>query len=348
MVKSEINKLDALIDTELKPYVNKIDKEAFYAKHFLRRLGEEGFFASVNLSPKHVLFDELKLVEATAKTCMTTAFCLWCHLAALTYIRNSENTTLKEELLPLLESGERLGGTGLSNPMKYYAQLENLHLQAKRVDGGFEITGVLPAVSNLAKDHVFAFIAEVQEGKRIMGFTPFHANGLETKEKRDYLGLNGSATFACKFHHVFVPYERIVTEDADDFVKRIRPTFIVYQIPLGLGVTEASINCIEKVRNIKNGCNRYLPIQAEELKEKLVKLHADLKQLNVSEEHWREIVKLRLKTAYVTLRAVETAMIHQGGAGYLKYSHASRRLREAYFFANLTPTIKHLEKLLTS
>lgn len=347
MVKSEIDKLTSLIDNELKPNVNKIDKEAFYAKHFLRSLGENGFYSSAKQSPVQVLLNELNLVEATAKTCMTTAFCLWCHLAALTYVRNTENETLREELLQSMESGEILGGTGLSNPMKYYAQLEKLHLKAKKVDNGFEITGVLPAVSNLSNGHVFAFIAEVHETKRIMGFVPFHTNGLELKNKCDYLGLNGSATYACKFHNVFVPNERIVSDDADVFVKRIRPTFIAYQIPLGLGVTEASINSIEKVRNTKNGCNQYLPVQPEELLKKLTKLQAEMKQLDVNEENWREIANVRLQTAYVTLRAVETAMIHHGGSGYLKYSHASRRLREAYFFANLTPTIKHLEKLLS-
>ncbi|MFE4240605.1 hypothetical protein [Peribacillus butanolivorans] len=39
-------------------------------------------------------------------------------------------------------------------------------------------------------------------------------------------------------------------------------------------------------------------------------------------------------------------MMHNGSAGYLKDSAPSRRLREAYFFANLTPTVKHLEKVL--
>lgn len=348
MVKSELDKLNTLINSELKPYVNKIDKEAFYAEHFLRTLGEEGFYLSTDRSLKQVLSNGLKLVEETAKTCMTTAFCLWCHLAALTYVRNSENDTLKKSLLPLLESGKLLGGTGLSNPMKYYAELEKLHLKAEKVDGGYEVTGVLPAVSNLANNHVFAFIAEVNEAERIMGFVPFQADGLETKEKTDYLGLNGSATFACKFNRVFIPLQQIVSENADTFVEKIRPTFILYQIPLGIGIIEASIDCIDKVRNSKNGCNQFLPVQADELRTALSELQSEIQRLDVTKSNWHSIASVRLKTVYVTLRAVEAAMIHQGGAGYLKYSHVSRRLREAYFFANLTPTIKHLEKLLST
>lgn len=344
MVESDLLTVETLIEKELKPFVKKIDKDAFYARHFLQKLGEIGSFSSVDRN----LEQELQLIETVAKTCMTTAFCLWCHFAALTYIRNCENHTLKTELLPLLESGEILGGTGLSNPMKYYAKLEKLHLKARKVEKGYEISGVLPAVSNLAENHVFAFIAEEHEQKRIMGFVTYQEKGLETKANLDYLGLNGSATYACKFNRVFVPSERIVTENADAYIEKIRPIFMLYQIPLGIGVIEASIDCIDNVRNIKNGCNRYLPMQADELRDELIELKTKLKQLLAHKIDWRKVAIIRLKTAYITLRAVEAAMIHQGGAGYLKYSHASRRLREAYFFANLTPTIKHLEKLLTS
>lgn len=342
MVESDLVTVETLIEKELKPYVQKIDKEAFYARNFLQKLGEIGAFSTRNVAL------ELQLIETVAKTCMTTAFCLWCHFAALTYIRNSENDTLKKDLLPLLENGEILGGTGLSNPMKYYANLEKLYLKAKKVETGYEISGVLPAVSNLAENHVFAFIAEEDEQKRIMGFVPFQAERLEKKAKLDFLGLNGSATYACKFNHVFVPNERIVTENADEYIQKIRPSFMLYQIPLGIGVITASIECIETVKNIKNGCNHYLPVQADELWTELNSLKAKLQALISSDINWREVAALRLKTAYTTLRAVETAMLHQGGAGYLKYSHASRRLREAYFFANLTPTVKHLEKLLAS
>jgi|SRR5690606_39188107 len=344
MVESEWVTVESLVEKELKPYVQKIDKEAFYARHFLRKLGEIGAFSSLD----NHLEQELKLIETVAKTCMTTAFCLWCHFAALTYIRNSENETLKNDLLPLLETGEILGGTGLSNPMKYYANLEKLHLKAKKADHGYEITGVLPAVSNLAENHVFAFIAEENEQKRIMGFVAFQNERLEKKAKLDYLGLNGSATYACKFNRVFVPNERIVTENPDEYIQKIRPYFMLYQIPLGIGIIKASIECIENAKNLKNGCNHYLPVQADALTAELNELKAKLQDVIARSLDWREVAALRLKTAYIALKAVETAMLHQGGAGYLKYSHASRRLREAYFFANLTPTIKHLEKLLAS
>lgn len=108
----------------------------------------------------------MKLVEETAKVCMTTAFTIWCHLAALTYLRTCENAYLKNLLLPLLENGKVLGATGLSNPMKSYAGLESLRLKAERVSEGFVINGHLPSVSNLGQNHWFGIVASVHEKSR--------------------------------------------------------------------------------------------------------------------------------------------------------------------------------------
>ena len=48
-----------------------------------------------------------------------------------------------------------------------------------------------------------------------MGFVPCNAEGLKLKEKVDYLGINGSATYACSFNDVFVPDEWILSENAE-------------------------------------------------------------------------------------------------------------------------------------
>ncbi|WP_203555152.1 acyl-CoA dehydrogenase family protein [Bacillus sp. B15-48] len=339
--------LEKIINEELKPYVKKIDVEAFYAENYIRKLGEAGLLSSVNKTEKEYLSDEMYLVEETAKLCMTTAFCLWCHLAAMTYVRKAKNEQLKSKLLSSLEKGEILAGTGLSNPMKFYAGLENLHLSAKRVKDGYLISGVLPSVSNLGKEHWFGFIAGVNEHQQMMGVVPCNVEGLKLKEKIDYLGINGSATYACSFKDVFVPDEWVITENAATFVEEIRPAFISYQIPLGLGVTQASIESIEKVCQKQNGCNQFLKKQPQDLRNGLVEIKEQIQSLNQRENvHWKEIAAIRLKTAYLTLEAVQASMLHNGSAGYLKDCAPSRRLREAFFFANLTPTVKHLEKVL--
>lgn len=344
---SKVSILEKIIEAELKPYVKKIDTEAFYAERFLRKLGEAGLLSSDNKSEKETILDEMYLVEETAKTCMTTAFCLWCHLAAITYLRHTKNEQLQNKLLPALEKGEILAGTGLSNPMKFYAGLEKLHLSARKVDGGYVVSGVLPSVSNLGGEHWFGFIAGVTESDQVMAIVPCHADGLKMKEKVDYLGINGSATYACSFNDVFVPDEWILSDNAKEYVEEIRPAFISYQIPLGIGVTQASITSIDKVCQKQNGCNQFLKKQPNELRSQIEQIQEKIQSLyNRDDRNWKEIAKVRLEVAYLTLDAVQASMLHNGSAGYIKDCAPSRRLREAYFFANLTPTVKHLEKVL--
>ncbi|MBT2695752.1 acyl-CoA dehydrogenase family protein [Bacillus sp. ISL-55] len=340
--------LEVLIQEQLKPFVRKIDAEAYYAEEFLKSIGKAGLLnskAGVDYST------EVRVVEEVSKVCMTTAFNLWCHLASLTYIRNSDNSYLKEEILPQLESGQVLGGTGLSNPMKYYAGLEALHLKAAKTNKGYTVNGQLPSVSNLGKDHWFGIIAEVSPDQRMMAVVPCNAEGLILKAKLEYLGVNGSATYSCAFDEVTIPEKWIVSHDVDSFIVKIRPAFVLYQIPLGLGVTEASIRSIRQVCNKQGGCNDFLPIQPAELEKELEQTRTEVYKLADGQEllqQWKHLLQLRLRTAYLTAKAAHGSMLHQGGAGYLKYSAPSRRLRESYFLLNLTPTVKHLEKMLQS
>ncbi|QBP40996.1 acyl-CoA dehydrogenase family protein [Paenisporosarcina antarctica] len=339
--------LKQLIAQELKPYVKRIDAEAFYAEDFLKKIGQAGWLSSDGKSQEDLLLDEMELVESVAKVCMTTAFCLWCHLAALTYLRNTSNDVLQKKLLPALENGQILGATGLSNPMKHIAGLEKLYLQAEPADGGYTVSGVLSSVSNLGQNHWMGIIANVEGKQPIMCFIPCEAKGVSLKEKVGYLAVNGSATYACSFSNVFIPDEWIVAEDADSYVEKIRPAFLSYQIPLGFGVTQASIESIEKVHNKQNGCNRYLKTQSNELQQKYAVLKDKIRRLVKQEKvNWKDIAGLRLESVYLTLDAVQASMLHNGSAGYIQDSAPSRRLREAYFFANLTPTVKHLEKIL--
>lgn len=337
--------LQALVDEKLKPFVKRVDEEAHYAEDYLYALGKAGFFNSLQKDETDYLLDELKLVNETAKVCMTTAFCLWCHLAALTYIRKSKNKPLREQFLSQLESGELLGATGLSNPMKFYAGLENLHLRAERVDGGYVINGVLPAVSNLAANHWFGALAELGE-QQVMVFVHTDHPSIQLKEIAHFLGVNGSATYSARFTNVFVSDEYVISHDAAAFVDEIRPAFVLYQIPLGLGVMASSINGIEKVKGKQNSSNQYLPVQGEHIEEKLNVLQLQLEEI-VASGHFglSAVCKLRLATAYETLAATQANMLHNGSAGYVIGSVPSRKLREAYFFANLTPTVRQLEKM---
>lgn len=358
MLNQKINDeqlLDHLIAEKLHPYVRQIDTEAFYAEEFLRALGESGFFSHATTTPEERLKKEAHLVKEVAAVCMTTAFCLWCHLASLTYIRHTENKQLQHHILTKLENGSLLGGTGLSNPLKYISNMEPIHLRAKRVEGGYIVNGALPYISNLGDAHGFAFVARANEcdeqgnNRLIMGYVLCDTDGLVMHERKNYIGLNGSATYACQFTELFIADEAVISDDANTFIERVRPTFVAYQIPLSIGVITSSIHSIEKVYDKQNGCNQYLRVQADDLTRKRRQLESAYElATNQRNIPFQGLAEIRLESAYLLLDTVQTAMLHHGGAAYIKNSTPDRRLREAYFYANLTPTIKHLEKALAT
>lgn len=340
--------LDDLLQEHVKPFVKKIDTDAYYAKSYIQALGKAGFFRSVGVDREEYLLREFQVVYETSKICMTTGFVVWCNLAFLTYLRNSTNTALKNQFLPKFESGEWIGATGLSNPMKSYVGLEKIHLKAEQVVDGFKLSGTLPAVSNLGDEHWFTVLAEGEHGQKIIAFLPTERKGLSLVEKNGFLAVNGSATYTCQFQEVFIPNEWLLATNADAFIEKIRPAFVFYQIPMGLGVIDAALVSIRNAKDYQFGGNQYLPVQARTFVQQYEALtkHAEVFTKNFDEVEWADILEIRLEVALLALQVVQTEMIHQGSSGYLQKSAPSRRLREAYFYTNLTPTVRHLNKLL--
>ena len=74
----------------------------------------------------------LAMAEA-AKVCGATGFMMWCQCVAGLYMQTSGNPGLIGERLARHARGDTLGGTGLSNPMKSFAQIESLLLKATPV-----------------------------------------------------------------------------------------------------------------------------------------------------------------------------------------------------------------------
>lgn len=344
-------KLAEVVGEYLTPVVRRVDEEAYYPREFFAALGDAGLLKQQGTAEEPILLNGLRLIEETSQSCMTTGFALWCHLASMIYIRNSNNVFLKENVLPKLERSKVRGGTGLSNPLKQLDGLEKLCLKAKAAPGGYVVSGQIPFVSNVGTDAWFAFVACTEDGRKIMAMTPGDAENLALRERRDFLGLNGCATCTCTFNEVFIPQDWLLSQDAETFVRRVRSHFLLYQVPLGLGVSQASVRRIERSVHKQSGSNRYLPMQAEDIVCELQALRSRTQQIAAESDlasQWFELLRVRRDMTHLTSQAVHTAMIHHGGGGYLRRSDSARRLRESYFLINLTPTLRHIEKMLAT
>jgi alkylation response protein AidB-like acyl-CoA dehydrogenase len=337
--------LQDLVENQLRPLVSSVDAEGFYPREVLQALCAAGIFDEPN--PVNLLSH----IQEIAAVCGSTAFLVWCHSTCINYIRKGDSDYLQAEVLPRLVRGDILGGTGLSNAMKYYAGMESLRLHARETQEGYVISGTLPAVSNLAADHWFGVVAEVSDNRRIAALVPCNAHGLILTERSNFLGMNGTATYACRFDNVHVPAAWILSDDADSFVRTIRPELILNQTAIALGIAQAAIRSVEQVPEPEPTLQLGTYPTAQELNRQWQELTSLATQLAVgvqeSRPDLRQILGARLRAAYFAVNAAQVEMLYRGGSGFIAGSGASRRMREALFIAAaLTPTVKQLEKQL--
>jgi alkylation response protein AidB-like acyl-CoA dehydrogenase len=338
----------------LAPMAASIDAGAIYPDELLRRLGDVGAWGSHQ--PNNGAADlrcAIQSMAALGEVCGATAFMAWCQNTLVWYAANSFNPALIAKFADKFASGQILGGTGLSNPMKSFFGIEKLKLKGRKVDGGYIVKGALPWVSNLGPGHFFGTIFEREDGPG--GIVMFLADcsdpAITLQPCKPFLAMDGTGTYSVQFRDAFVPDELILAEPAGPFVKRIRAGFVLLQTGMGLGLIRDCISIMDEVGAPLGHVNRYLPQQPVQFRE----LHAEFEKeamalasdpYNADDSYWRRVVALRLRIGDASVAAAHGAMLHCGARGYLKSHRAQRRLREAYFIAIVTPATKQLRKML--
>jgi alkylation response protein AidB-like acyl-CoA dehydrogenase len=296
----------------------------------------------------------VQAIEAVSQECLCTGFMTWCQIACTWYLQNSENDGLKQAILPQVATGKRLGGTGLSNPMKHFAAIEKIALTATPVSGGYVLDGLLPWVSNVGAGHYFGVAAQIAGcDDYLMAIVSDELDGLTLYQQAHFIALEGSNTYSCKFRNVFVPHEFILAAPCADYIQQIRPGFILTQAGMGLGLVASCIHLMERTNQRYGHVNCYLDDQAEELTNRLYharehtyQLADQLDQGNGDRALLVHVIQARITASELSLQAAQAAMLHAGARAYLQGSVAERKLRESYFVAIVTPAIKHLKKLL--
>ncbi len=348
------------IAQDLRPVVAEIDRQGVYPEAFMRRMGAAGGFAQSVPSEcggaGRGIKQTVELMEEVSRECLSTGFCVWCQTVCAYYIQHGSSDYLKSAYLPKIASGQMLAGTGMSNPMKHFAEIEKIRLTASRTDGGYRVSGALPWVSNAVPDGCFAFVAQIAGGESeyLMAITPPAAPGLTLGDGGHFIALEGSSTHNAVFKDVFVPDDYILAAPCREFITTIRPGFVLTQTGFGLGLVASCIDLMRRSNERVGHVNRYLDDGPDELEADWqgarCRTYALAAQIGPGDrplgpEATREAVACRILVSELSLRASQAAMLHAGAGGYRSGAAAERKLRESYFVAIVTPALKHLKKL---
>jgi alkylation response protein AidB-like acyl-CoA dehydrogenase len=246
-----------------------------------------------------------------------------------------------------------MGGTGLSNPMKTFAGIETLKLRGRRVAGGYEVSGVLPWVSNLGDGHLFGTVFELADkpGHRIMAMFRCGHDGVEIRQNAVFVALEGTGTYSVLFRRAFIRDEQILADPLGDMVKRIKAGFILLQTGMGMGVTAACIDLMRESNVTHGHSNKYLPKGPDDYAAELAEIASEIDHLGQTPleqapEYMRAVLTARLRVSELVLEAAQAALMHAGSRGYIHGSPVNRRIREAQFAAIITPSIRHLRQEL--
>lgn len=353
--------LKAAIAKDLAPKVGDIDLKGEYPRDFMHQVGAIGGYGQA-VSPKfggtgQGLKGAVQVIEAVSQECLCTGFMTWCQIACTWYMQNSTNDYLKRNVLPKVATGKILGGTGLSNPMKHFAGIEKIALMADRQPGGYVINGLLPWVSNVGTGHYFGIAAQIADQEDyLMAIVSDELEGLVLHQNAHFIALEGSNTFSCFFKDVFVPDNLILAAPCEEYVKRIRPGFILTQAGMGLGLVVSCIEIMERANQRLGHVNCYLDDHPEDLatdlaiaRSKTYALAAEISEhiKPIGRDLQKKVIQARIVASELSLRAANAAMLYVGARGYLHGSKVDRKLREAYFVAIVTPALKQLKKMLS-
>jgi alkylation response protein AidB-like acyl-CoA dehydrogenase len=339
-----------VVSTQLRPIVESIDREGLYPKEVMHALGSAGAYRSV--VGKDANFEiAIAAMSDISRTCMSTGFMTWCQDVCGLYIEQSGNQALIDRRLSAHVSGETLGGTGMSNPMKALANIEILLLKGKKVSGGYLVNGTLPWVSNIGAKHYLGGVFQVDAttSYEVMFLLECDAPGILLKRCPVFSGMEGTGTYSVRLTDVFIPEENIIADPMRPFIAKIRAAFVMLQCGMGLGVIQGAIDSCYEVEDQLGHVNEFLHDRPEELQLELDELTQRVNRIAAapydgSKDHMIDTLDVRAHCSELSLKATQSALLHQGARGYLMTAAPQRRIREAHFVAIVTPALKHLRK----
>lgn len=347
----------AIAQGPLAQRAQSIDQEGKYPLDLLQQLAATGAM-SAHLDSAGTPGDYKATIAAMAevgKVCGATAFMMWCQSVCALYLASSNNPALTGAVLERHRQGLGMGGTGLSNPMKSFAQIESLLLKAVPLpNGGYSVSGTLPWVSHLAGNHYFGAIASVMDGdqssgREVMFMLRCDAPGVTLKACPKFSAMEGTGTYSVQCRDLVVLPADIVADPARPHIRQIRAAFVMLQCGIAAGIVQGAIDSIWAVEAQLGHVNQFLDDRPDVLQGELDDLVAHVMTLaetpyDTSDEFFMNVLTTRMQGAELCLRASQSALMHQGARGYLMNSDVQRRVREAQFVAIVTPAIKHLRK----
>ncbi|OBI68272.1 acyl-CoA dehydrogenase family protein [Mycobacterium sp. E796] len=336
-------RLDLELLEDIRAHAGALDAGEHHSRRSFAALGAAGLLgigAPGNADGR--LPEMAEVVRRISGECMSTGFSVWAHRMTVEYLLTAATPFSIAAARPLL-AGTALGVTAMASAFKEAAGCGSLELTAAPVDGGYELSGPIRWASNLYPDSTMVTAARTDAGEKLIVALPLDTPGVVVGEHFDLLALGSTASSYLNLQSAYVPAEQVLSRDFDGFLRTVRPTFLVLQSAMCLGLTRTTV---EESRPGLTGVNAVFAADVERIAEKLASAEATLARLAAAvggsetsrTPTKKELLSLRLAAAELAGASADLEIRTAGGKGYASRTSASRRYREAAFIPVQSPS----------
>ncbi|MER0245881.1 acyl-CoA dehydrogenase family protein [Streptomyces sp. HSW2009] len=332
--------LDAELLTDLRAHAGALDHGDASSRRSFEDLGAAGHLALGAPGNADGRLPEMaEVVREIAEVCMSTAFSVWAHRMVVEYLLTADTPFATTAVEPLL-TGTVLGVTGMAPAFKDLAGCGTIEVTAAPVDGGYELSGPLRWASNLHPDATLVTAARTEAGERLIVALPLSTPGVQVGEHFDLLAMGSTASSSLRFHGARVPRDQVLSHDFESFLAAVRPTFLLLQTAMCLGLARTGI---DQARAQLAGVNAVFATEADRAAADLARAEATLTELATtvgghSAPGKKDLLSLRLAAAELATAATALEIRTAGGKGYAGSTPANRRYREAAFIPLQSPS----------
>jgi alkylation response protein AidB-like acyl-CoA dehydrogenase len=239
-----------------------------------------------------------------------------------------------------LLTGTTLGVTGMASAFKEAAGCGSLDLTATPVDGGYRLSGSIRWASNLYDDSLMITAARTEGGDRLIVALPLDAVGVALGDHFALLAMGSTASSYLKLEDVFLASNQVLSADFLGFLDGVRPTFLVLQSAMCLGLTKTTV---AQSKLGLTGVNAVFTAEVEAVAERLATARQTLAGAAAAvggpqPPSKKELLTLRLASAEIASLSAALEIRTAGGKGYASRTPASRRYREAAFIPVQSPS----------
>ncbi|BBX96713.1 acyl-CoA dehydrogenase family protein [Mycobacterium lacus] len=339
-IDAAIGLLDSELLADIRAHADGLDRGEDTSRRSFPALGSAGLLgvgAPGNADGRLAqMADVIRLISGE---CMSTGFSVWANRMAVEYLLTAGTPYSRAAVKPLL-AGTALGITGMAAAFKDAAGCGCLELTATTVPGGYRLNGSIRWASNLYEDSMLVTAARTERGDKLIVALPLNAPGITVGHHFKLLAMDSTASSYLELSEVEIAEGQVLSTDFDGFLDAVRPTFLVLQSAMCLGLARTAIT---QSRLGLTGVNSVFTPDVDLLAGKLTLAETTLASLasavgGTRPPSRKELLSLRLSAAEIASACAALEIRTAGGKGYASRTPASRRYREAAFVPVQSPS----------